>query len=204
MRKLLPVLAVAATVLCNSAFAHGIWVAQRLDLPTIIYGHLAEDGSYDPAKVTSVVGYSAAGTEAPVEIIRADKNVGLTIPEGTAVLTTTFDNGFWVKGSDGAWQNVGKVEVPGGTESHQPLKYNTHVLAAVDGSFPRTGAALEIVPLVDPTGLNLGDDLPVQVFLNGEPYANAQVINDYINDAHRTVMADLQGNAPMARKPGLT
>lgn len=197
MFKLLPLFAVALTMSSSSVFAHGIWVAQRLDKPTIVYGHLAEDGTYDPARVKAVVGYGADGDAMQVDIKRAEQNVSLGVLDGTAVISTTFDNGFWIKNAEGVWQNVGKTEVPDGTDSHQPLKFNTHILGPVEGGFQPTGAALEIVPLADPTSLHLGDNLPIQVLFNGKPFANAKVINDYINDAHRTVTADAEGKVTL-------
>jgi len=197
MRKLFPLFALVLTMSSGTAFAHGIWVAQRLDVPTIVYGHLAEDGTYDPAKVKTVAGYGADGATMDVSIDRAEHNVSLGVPDGTAVISTTFDNGFWIRDLSGEWQNVGKTDVPDGTESHQPLKFSTHILGPVDGGYKPTGVALEIVPLLDPAALHLGDDLPVQVLFDGKPFANAEVINDYVNDAHRTVEADAEGKVTL-------
>jgi uncharacterized GH25 family protein len=187
------VLALALTLPLNNAFAHGIWVAQRVGDLTIVYGHLAEDEAYETKKVKSVEAFSAGGMKLPVTVVPSPKNVTLQASDDVAVLVTRFDNGFWIKGADGQWQNVGKKQVPGGTESHQPLKFNTHVLKPLATPLKLTGAALEIVPLVDPVGLNLGDPLPVQVYLNGKPYAGAEVINDYLNNAHATVKAGADG-----------
>jgi len=181
------------TMLANLAHAHGIWVAQRTDELTVVYGHLAEDGAYETKKVKSVEGITASGDRRQIAVVAAEKNVSLKVPDDVVVLTTTFDNGFWIKGADGKWQNVGKQQVPGGMDSHQPLKFNTHVLKPLTVAMKPTGTALEIVPLVDPIGLKLGDDLPVQVLLQGKPYADAAVINDYINNAAATATADAEG-----------
>jgi nickel transport protein len=181
----------------DQAGAHGIWVAQRTDELTIVYGHLAEDGAYETKKVKSIEGINAAGEKRSVPLVPGQNNVKFTAPEDAIVLSTTFDNGFWIKGPDGKWQNVGKVQVPRGTESHQPLKYNTHILKPLAGAMKPTGVALEVVPLVDPIGLKFGADLPVQVYLNGAPYAAATVINDYINNAHATTKADADGKVTL-------
>lgn len=181
----------------TNAATHGIWVAQRTGDLTIVYGHLAEDEAYETKKVKSVEGFTAAGAQRPVVLVPGDKNVTLKVPEDVAVLATRFDNGFWIKAADGQWQNVGKKQVPGGTESHQPLKYNLHILGPVRAPLKPTGAALEILPLVDPTGLKVGDPLPVQVLFKGAPYAGALVINDYVNNAEVTTPAGADGRVTL-------
>lgn len=193
----LAVLAAYLPLQISSAGAHGIWVAQRTDQLTIVYGHLAEDGAYETKKVKSVVAKTANGEARDVKLNVGEKNVTMTVPDDVAVLSTTFDNGFWIKGPDAKWQNVGKLQVPGGTESHQPLKYNTHILKSVGSGLKPTGAPLEIVPLVDPIALKIGDDLPVQVLLNGKPLPGAELINDYINNAESKITADADGRVTL-------
>ena len=177
--------------------AHGIWVAQRTDELTIVYGHLAEDGAYEPKKVKSVEGITATGEKRSIATVLGEKNVKFVAPDDVVVLSTSFDNGFWIKGPDSKWQNVGKMQVPGGTESHHPLKHNTHVLKALPSAMKPTGATLEIVPLVNPIGLKFGDALPVQVLFKGQPYADAAVINDYINNAPTTIKSGADGKVTL-------
>ena len=191
------VLAAHLVSLTNTAGAHGIWLAQRTDELTVVYGHLAEDGAYKAKKVKSIEGFTATGEKRAITLALSEKNVKLTAPDDVVVLSTVFDNGFWIKGADGKWQNVGKQQVAGGTESHQPLKYNTHILKSPGIALKPTGAPLEIVPLTDPIALKLGDDLPVQVYLNGKPLAGASVINDYINNAEAVTKADGEGKATL-------
>jgi uncharacterized GH25 family protein len=176
-------LAALAALAClpTLAAAHGIWIAQRVDQPTIVYGHGSEDGAYDPAKVTGVTGITATGARVPVLAMAGTSNVTLDIPEGVVAVATTFDNGFWIKDSSGSWQNVGKRQVPDGTEAHHPLKYNTHLAGHFDGALAPWGAMLEIVPQSDPAALAYGDDYVVQVLLDGQPLKDVAVINDYIN-----------------------
>lgn len=193
MRNVFLPVTLAAAFLPGMALGHGVWLAQRTDDLTVVYGHLAEDGAYEARKVTSVVGYTATAEKTDVEVTEGKKSVSLVLPEGVVVVTTTFDNGFWIKDASGAWQNVGKTDVPGGTESHHPLKFNTHILENLPGRPWQTGAELEIVPLVDPIDLYKGDDLPVQVYLHGKPFGGAEVISDYLNDAHVTATAGGDG-----------
>lgn len=128
-------------------------------------------------------------------MVAGEKNVVLAPQNDVVILATAFDNGFWIKDSGGAWQNVGKKDVPDGTESHHPLKFNTHILGNLTGEPRQTGATLEIVPMVDPISLQRGDDLPVQIYFHGKPLAGAEVINDYLNNAHVTVTANAEGKA---------
>ena len=191
------VLAAHLVSLTNNAAAHGIWLAQRTDELTVVYGHLAEDGGYETKKVKSVEGFTATGEKRAITLAPSEKNVKLTAPDDVVVLSTVFDNGFWIKSPDGKWQNVGKQQVAGGTESHQPLKYNTHILKSPGQALKPTGAPLEIAPLTDPTALKLGDDLPVQVYQNGKPFAGAGVINDYLNNAEAVTKADADGKVTL-------
>jgi nickel transport protein len=173
--------ALLAALIPASALAHGVWIAQRVDQPTLVYGHGSEDGAYDPAKVTEAFGITPKGERVDIAITPQSANVTYSIPEGLAVVATTFDNGFWIKDAKGEWQNVGKREVPDGTEAHHPLKYNTHLVGAFEGALAPWGATLEIVPQSNPAALGHGADYVVQILLNGEPLPGVAVINDYIN-----------------------
>lgn len=171
------------------AQAHGIWLAQRADETAVVYGHGAEDNAYDPAKVTSVTGIGAEGATVPVEVVPHERNATVVLPEGLVAVATTFDNGFWIKDTAGEWQNVGKQEVPGGTEAHHPLKHSTHLLGGFTGALAPTGAALDLIPQQDPTALALGDTYQVQLLLNGEPLPGVAIINDYLNEPHHVTEA---------------
>lgn len=173
--------AVAVVASASVASAHGVWLAERTDEMAVVYGHGAEDDAYDPSKVTSVIGIAADGSSVPVEVLPHERNATVTLPEGIVAAVTTFDNGFWIKDAAGEWQNVGKQQVPGGTESHHPLKFGTHIVGGFEGPLAPTGATMEIVPQVDPTQLAIGDSYQVQVLLDGAPLAGVQLINDYLS-----------------------
>ena len=177
--------ALAVVAAAPAASAHGIWLAERTDEMAVVYGHGAEDDAYDPSKVTAVLGIGADGSAVPIKVLAHERNATVTLPEGIVAVATTFDNGFWIKDAAGEWQNVGKQEVPGGTESHHPLKFSTHVVGGLTGPLAPTGATLELVPQADPTQLEMGDSyqvqVQVQVLLDGAPLAGVQVINDYLN-----------------------
>ena len=179
--RLFSATAFACALLPVAASAHGIWLAQRTDQTVVVYGHGAEDGAFDPAKVTSVTGFTATGETVAIATRPNTSNVIVDLPEGLLSVATTFDNGFWIKDSAGEWQNVGKSTVPDGTEAHHPLKYNTHLVGPFDGPLAPWGAVLEVVPQSNPAVLAYGDEYMVQILLNGEPLQGVAVINDYQN-----------------------
>jgi uncharacterized GH25 family protein len=165
------------------ANAHGAWVAQRHGDLAVVYGHGAGDDAYKPEKVTAAKAATAAGEAREVRIVPQAKNALLDVPKDAATLTVVFDNGFWTKGADGKYVNKGKRDVPGGQGTSHSLKTNTTILAK--GTAPKAqGLPLEIVPLVDPLSLKMGDDLPVRVLYQGRPLSGVSLYPDYVNDGH--------------------
>ncbi|MCB8819589.1 DUF4198 domain-containing protein [Microvirga rosea] len=166
-----------------SAQAHGIWVAERLGDLAIVYGHGASDEAYDPHKVKAVVAYGKSGEPSDGTITRQSKNALVRPPENAAALTVVFDNGVWTKGPDGKSVNRPKREVPGAASASHSIKINKTILSA-GSSLKPVGLDLEIVPLVDPMTLKIGDDLPVQVLSRGKPLPGVSLNADYVNDGH--------------------
>ena len=73
------------------------------------------------------------------------------------------------------------------------------------GASKPTGQALEIVPLVEPMGLKMGDDLPVQVLAEGKPLPGVALYTDYVNDGHAmSAKTDADGKVTLfVRNDGL-
>jgi len=186
------------------ASAHGVWVAQRHGDLAVVYGHGAGDDAYKPEKIKAVKALTAAGEGREVKIVPQPKNALIEAPKDAAVVTVLFDNGFWTKGVDGKWVNKGKREVPDGQGSSHAVKTNTTLLAKGAPLKPQ-GLPLEIVPLVDPMTLKIGDDLPVQVLHEGKPLASVPLYPDYVNDGHaKSDRTDAQGKATLfVRNDGL-
>ena len=195
MRKFALSLGLSVALFPAFAFAHGAWIAPRTGELAVIYGHGAEDDAYKPEKVKSVTGITAAGEKRDVKVIAREKNVVLDVPADVVAISTFFDNGFWTKGPDGKWQNVSKKDVPGATESGHYVKYSTHVHAKLGGALKPFGTPLEIVSLEDPISLKPGDDLELQILLDGKPLAGVTLIPDYINHSHdeTTTKTDADG-----------
>ena len=195
MRSLIISLLFITLTAPDIALGHGIWFTQRTGELTLVFGHGAQDLAYDVDKVKSVVSIGANGERRDIEFARGMKNVNVSSVNETVALVTFFDNGSWIKNADGKWQNVGKLQVAGGSESHRAVKYNTHLVAKLNGPPKPTGATLEIVPLRDPMSLKVGDALPLQVLLFGKPYKNAKLRADYVGrPGEKTTMStDAQG-----------
>jgi hypothetical protein len=89
-----------------------------------------------------------------------------------------------------------ETEAEGATEGGQYLKYATHLVDHLKAPGQALGMALEIVPQADPFALSAGANRPVQVLLNGQPLAGAEIVQDYVNmpDA-APIIADAEGKA---------
>jgi uncharacterized GH25 family protein len=173
----------AAGALTNTAHAHGIWTAQRHGDLAIVYGHGAGDDAYKPEKVKSAVSHLASGEKRDSKVLHQAKNALVEPAPDAVTLTITLDNGIWTKGADGKSVNKPKSQVTSAQSASHSIKINTTILKS--GAAPKpTGQGLEIVALVDPMTLKMGDDLPVQVFADGKPLAGVPLYVDYVNDGH--------------------
>ena len=77
-------------------------------------------------------------------------------------------------------------DVPGAIKGTHAIKYSINYLNKVGTPKAIPNIPYQIVPLVDPTQLNVGDILPVQVLHEGRPMPNVEIIPDLIN--HHTVV----------------
>jgi nickel transport protein len=167
-----------------TAGAHGIWIAERHGTQAVVYGHGASDEAYDPQKLKTVSAKDMDGEAVAVEIRRQDDHALLDVPENAVVVSTIFDNGFWAEGPDGKWVNKPKAEVPGAKQSSKSQKFAVAILDHLRKKPQAQGLPFEIVPLMDPTILAAGNDLPVQVLFDGKPVKGVSVTADYVTDSH--------------------
>lgn len=187
------------------AGAHGIWIAERHGTQAVVYGHGASDEAYDPQKLKTVKAKNVDGKEVAVEIVRKEDHALLRVPKDAVVVSGTFDNGFWAEGPDGKWVNKPKSEVPGAKQSSQSQKFAVAILDHLRKKPEPQGMPFEIVPLMDPTILKAGNELPVQVLFDGKPVEGVEVAADYVNDSHAApVKTDAEGIARISiRNAGL-
>lgn len=189
-------LSIAATLLLGSAGladAHASWITERAGDYAVVHGHGAADDAYDPAKVTEVTAFDKAGDPVAVEVLPQEKNVRLAPAEGAAVLSTVWDEGWWTEDAAGEWHNA---PAEGFADFRSTAKYVTYVVSYVDLTEAQrpVGHRLEIVPLADPGALSLGDKLPVQVLMDGQPMEGVVVTNDVLTDWDiNTGLTDAEG-----------
>ncbi|PWU71844.1 DUF4198 domain-containing protein [Ochrobactrum sp. POC9] len=178
------------------AGAHGIWIAERHGTQAVVYGHGASDEAYDPQKLKTVTAKDVTGKDVAVEIKPQEDHVLLGVPKDAVVVSSTFDNGFWAEGPDGKWVNKPKSEVPGAKQSSQSRKFAVAILDHLRKKPEAQGLPFEIVPLMDPTILEAGNELPVQILFDGKPVEGVEVTADYVNDSHAApVKTDAEGIA---------
>lgn len=192
-------------LLATTAHAHAVWIAERLESPTVVYGHGASDEAYDPKKVTRALAIAADGSAAEAKIMRGQSNVTLAWPEGTAALVLEFDNGYWTKRADGSWVNEPRSKVPDATEAGRYVKHHVAIVRG-DVALPALPPQpVQIVPLENPLAKKAGDLLPVQVLVDGAPLAGAELIVDYVNqDTLKSAPTDAEGRVAVPiRNQGL-
>lgn len=188
--------AALALLLAGQASAHGMWTEERRGHIEVIYGHGAEDDAYDPRKISGAWATDLRGARIPVTVERLADHARLQPLESPAVISVALDNGYWTQGPDKKWVNVGETQVSGALDSGRYYKYSLALLAEGAKLPSLDPLKLVIVPQVDPLTLEMGDDFPVQVLVDGKPAEGVELIGDYINDPDTVVArTDAQGKA---------
>jgi nickel transport protein len=191
---------------CVTASAHGIWTAERWGETGIVYGHGAEDGAYDPAKVKAVRAIDKTGKVVDAKAIAGDKRAVIEAADDAAILLVDFSNGFYSKGADGKWVAKPKDEVSGATEAGDNWKHNVTIRHLHGEAVPALPAQpLQIVPLANPTELAAGDMFKVRVLYDGKPLAGVVITPDYVNASEASLgKTDANGVAEvLIRNEGL-
>ncbi|MDR1612318.1 MAG: DUF4198 domain-containing protein [Planctomycetota bacterium] len=186
---------VLALALSGIGHAHGIWVAKRFDVLTVVLGEGRDDQAYDTAKVKKVTGYSSEYAPVQVGIEARQGYVVVNPSKEAALLVVEFDHGYWSKGADGKYVNKPMPEVPGAKTANKTLKYNVVYLDPAVQPKVMAELPLQIVPAVNPAGLKQGDLLEVRVLYQGKPLADAEVIVDVAGDLGNTIKTDANGKA---------
>ena len=199
MKQMKKVLSFSLGVLCTlgsfaaPAAAHGIWYAQRLDNTQLVLGEGYVDNAYTRDMVTKVTGYDYNWRKVNVRVLDKGDHVIIDPGKDVAVTVTYFDYGYWTKGPDGKTVTKPMNEVPGALTGKHVLKYNVHYFGNVKNPQPLPDLPYQLVPLSDPTKLNVGDELTVQALHNGKPAPYAEIFTDVVNHHTVTMKADAQG-----------
>ncbi|XKM13225.1 DUF4198 domain-containing protein [Orbaceae bacterium ac157xtp] len=179
----------------QQAFAHGIWLANRVDKKQIILGEGPIDNAYKPDNVKNVTAYNKNWSVLPIDKHVNRDFVTVEPTDNTAVVAISFDYGYWTKNPQGKWLNVPMNKVKDAVKSTHAIKYSVNYLGEVNKPRMVPNIPLQIVPQVDPTKLKRGDKLPVIVYKDNKPLANVPVIMDVVGNLDLTVTTDKQGKA---------
>ncbi len=179
-------------LMCGLALAHDVWFIKGDGAFVLAYGHGNELEKYDTKKVKEIKALSKNGEAVAIKIVEGDGEIKVIPSDASkelAILTASFDNGYWVKTPEG-WKNLSKVEYGKPVEdSSHPLKYTKLILSWSESTFKPVGLEFEIVPLSQPSK---GKDLEVQVLYKGKPLAEATV---EVMGVDKTFKTDQSGKA---------
>lgn len=198
-------MALIAALMAGQAAAHGMWTEERRGNIEVIYGHGAEDNAFDPKKISGAWAANHHGSRIPVTVERLEDHARLKPLEPAAVLSVALDNGYWTQAPDKKWLNVGETKVPGALDSGHYYKYSLAVLEEGAKLPALDMLKLAIVPQRDPLSVDVGDELDVQVLVDGKPAADIELIADYVNNPDEVAATtDKQGKAKITvRNHGL-
>ncbi len=195
MNRSTPYLIAAALGLsANIAQAHDVWLATDQAGPSdaalpLVYGHMGEPETYDPAKVKQISAYDLKGKSINTETKVSDNRMTVKPRQAAAMITIEYDNGYWTKIDADTWENQSKSHFKKYDSASHSLKYNKNLLGWNEQFKQPVGLSMEIVPLSNPLTAKAGDILPVQVLYNGKPLAEAVIEvhgddNTYKTDQH--------------------
>lgn len=178
----------------NTSYAHGIWVAERLDRPTLIYGDGSEDSRYDAGRVGTVIGFDDKHNQVNINVHFGTDNAWFDLPEETAVVVAKFKDRIRTQDDKGVWHVMPREQVPNPTLTAKNFS-STVTLLKPTATALFAHLPLQIVPQTNPFELKKGNPLTVQVFLHGKPIQGVELRGDYINDSKNIVRTDRFGKA---------
>ncbi len=187
------------------------WIEKQDGQLVVQYGRGARHISFDPQKVKDAKGFDSKGSAVQVGIVKHKERVSLVPKGNAAIVTVSFDNGYWVHITDAKrWKNIPKREAAKQStvlDSSKVQQYAKAILAPYASFAKPLGLYLEIVPEKDPLAMKAGDVLPVKVLLEGKVLEGAKVwlwLSDVApSDSMTEIKTDKDGNANVViSKPG--
>lgn len=175
------------------AEAHGVWFAPRLGETRLVLGEGYKDDAYSIENIAAVKGFDAEFSPVSVMVVDGGNFISIRPTDDLAVAVVDFDFGYWSNDAAGKWHNRPMDEVRGSTVGTHAVKYSVNYLKSVKTPEPIEGLPFQIVPMSDPTTLEVGDPLTVQVLRDGKPLPGAEIIPDVINHHTVTVKTDAEG-----------
>lgn len=173
-------------VLTGAASAHDVWLTIAGDAAhrraIINYGHPDDRPPAFADKVVDLVAVAKSGSTSLLKGIELATKKGITVAQskpfaddGHVLLAARYDNGFWIRTTDGLYRNATRRFAPDAAESMWSAKF-AKALTGPDAPWDKVlGQTLEIVPLSDPVAAKPGQTLRVKVLFQGKPLAGADV-----------------------------
>ena len=174
---------VAAAFAVAPASAHDLWlgISHTHEQPEVValYGH---PGNFESATAAKLMEMTARTADGAKIALTPTTTVGDHVPsliaplpvgKTGALVSASYDNGFWTRTADAGYRNVGKAMMPDGKESSWSLKYAKAVTGTGAPWGQTVGHPLELVPMSDP--FTDSKELRVKVLYKGQPIANVEI-----------------------------
>ena len=173
----------AALSVPSAALAHASWIAQQAGDYVVIHGEgSATNEAYTPTIVSDAKGFDKTGAPLTIALMPQVKVMGLGGTESASILSVVYSDGWWTEDAKGEWHNAAADAFPDFKGTGQYFTYPVAYVAATEKPGIAIGHPLEIVPLTDPTVLQMGDKLQVQVLKDGKPLSGVAVTLDVLTD----------------------
>lgn len=177
--KILPALFLAM-ILAGPGWAHDLWVTKTDEGYAVMRGHIPDRfDPYDPTCMQEPAAWDAKG--APLSLERTDgkERVMLQFPSDPALVAAVSKWGYRIIDNQGKKQFLSRVEAVEKGIKVKEAFYSTQfskTLFSFSETFTRPlGVKFEVIPLKNPLTLRPGEELPVQVFFDGEPLAGGKI-----------------------------
>ncbi len=169
-----------------SASAHDVWLTfsgpASARCAIVNYGHPDDRPPAFADKVVDLFMITPKGRSSLLDglAIASDKGIQIARTKpfddaGHTLLAARYDNGFWVRTTDGLYRNATRRLVPDAAESFWSGKFAKAITGADAPWQEVLGHDLELVPLTDPAKARPGEALKVKVLFRGKPLAGAEV-----------------------------
>ncbi|MCI1035897.1 DUF4198 domain-containing protein [Pseudomonas putida] len=168
-----------ALLAATQANAHGLWTENRRGNVEVVYGHGAEDNSFRAEKIKRAWAFDRAGKMIPVTVERMSDHARLDSLQPAAVMAVVLDNGYWSQTPDKKWVNKDRSQVPNAIATTRTLKYSLSINQPGVRLPKLDMLRLAIIPQSDPLKVGPGNELEVQVLIDGKPAADIELYPDY-------------------------
>jgi nickel transport protein len=166
-------LALASLLTASVCFAHQIVASKKDNSYEAMYWNHEAFEPYAKEQLKGVKAFGVNGKSISAGIDYSGAVPKILTDGDVGMMSFSFDAGHWVKGSKG-FEHVSANQVKGvvfGTlKSH---KFSKTLFSWNEAFSKPVGLYMEMVPLVNPLALKVGDTFPVLVLKEGVPLANA-------------------------------